>query len=122
VGRADSARTVVNGAVQLLTPPLWVTREAQKSMQYVAEHGVAAADLPDERALLTLTDPVTGGSRAVATRAQLRALGVSTWSHEVTLARETLRDPRWRQQNLDLAVATKWLLGDQESCTFGLSG
>lgn len=120
VGRAHAARTVVNGSLELLTPPLWITRQAQESMQFGAENGVAAADLPIERRLATLTDPVTGGSRAVVTREQLRPLGVTTWSTSVTLQRQLLRDPRWRQRNLDLAVAAKWLLGDRRERTFGL--
>ncbi|MEZ5090771.1 MAG: glycosyltransferase [Micropruina sp.] len=121
IGRPDAAGTVTSSSLELLTPPLWISREAQKSMLLASEDGVAAPDLPDERRLLVLTDPVTGGSRAVLTRAQLRPLGVTTWSTSVTLVRKTLRTMRWQPEHQDLAVAGRWLLGEERTRTFGLA-
>ena len=121
IGRPDAGSDVARTSLQMLTPPLWISREAQKSMLLASQEGIAAADLPPERQLQVLTDPITGGSRAVLTLAQLRPLGVTTWSKQVKLARKTLRTMRWQPDNLDLAIAGKWLLGDDKVRTFGLA-
>jgi len=121
IGRPNAGRTVVETSMQLLARPLWISREAQKSMLQASQEGVAAVDLPVERRIHTLTDPVTGGSRAVVTQAQLRILGVTTWSKEVKLDRKTLRSIRFQPEHLDLAIAGKWLLGEEKTGTFGLA-
>ena len=121
IGRPDAGSDVARASLQMLTPPLWISREAQKSMLLASQEGIAAADLPPERQLQALTDPITGGSRAVLTLAQLRPLGVTTWSKQVKLARTTLRTMRWQPDNLDLAIAGKWLLGDDKVRTFGVA-
>ena len=121
IGRPNAGRTVVETSLQLLARPLWISREAQKSMLQASKDGVAAVDMPTERRLHTLTDPITGGSRALVTQAQLRILGVTTWSKQVKLDRQTLRSIRFQPEHLDLAVAGKWLLGDDKSGTFGLA-
>ena len=121
IGRPHAGRTVAEASLQMLTPPLWISREAQKSMLLASQEGIAAADLPAERRLQVLTDPVTGGSRAVLTQTQLRPLGVTSWSKQVKLSRKTLRTMRWQPDNLDLAVAGKWLLGDDKVRIFGVA-
>ena len=121
IGRPDAGRSVAMASLELLTPPLWISREAQKSMLQASRDGIAAVDLPSERQLQTLTDPVTGGSRAVMTRAQLRPLGVGDRSSSVHLVRRELRSLRWQPENLDLTVAGRWLLADDRSRRFGLA-
>lgn len=122
IGRADAARTIVDASLSASMPPLWISREAKKSMLAAAEEGIATSELQDDRRLLTLTDQETGGSRAVLTYAQLRELGVTTWSREVTLTRDGGLSSRLRAdpQRLDLEVSAQWLLGDGGSRVYGL--
>ena len=47
--------------------------------------------------------------------------GVTTWSTSVTLVRKTLRTMRWQPEHQDLAVAGRWLLGEERTRTFGLA-
>lgn len=121
IGRPDAGRTVAKAALEVLAPPLWISREAQKAMLLASEEGIPVADLPADRRLRTLTDPVTGASLAVATEAQLRPLGVTSWSTSVRMPRKALRALRWQPDNLDLVVTGRWLLGGERSLIFGLS-
>jgi processive 1,2-diacylglycerol beta-glucosyltransferase len=121
IGRPDAGATVAKGSLEVLTQPLWISREAQKAMLLASEEGIPAADLPDGRRLRTLTDPATGASLAVVTQAQLRPLGVTTWSTSVRVARRALRALRWQPDNLDLVVTSRWLLGGERSRIFGLA-
>ncbi|MBK8446033.1 MAG: galactosyldiacylglycerol synthase [Micropruina sp.] len=121
IGRPRAGEMVVKGSLELLTPPLWISREAQRSMLQASQDGSAVVDLEPARQLRTLTDPVTGGSLAVVTRGQLSALGVTTWSRSVTLSRSSLKSLRWQTENIDLAVSGRWLLGDARSREFGLA-
>ncbi|MFT4297072.1 MAG: glycosyltransferase [Micropruina sp.] len=121
IGRPDAGQIVAKGSLEVLTQPLWISREAQKSMLLASEEGMPAADLPDERKLQTLTDPTTGASLGLLTRAQLRPLGVTSWSTSVRISRRTLRTLRWQPDNLDLVVTSRWLLGGERSRIFGVS-
>ena len=120
IGRPHAARTVAESSQDLLMPPLWISREAQRSMLQASQDGFAVIDLEPAKQLRTLTDPVTGGSLAVMTRGQLSALGVTTWSKGVTLSRASLKKLRWQPENIDLAVSGRWLLRGVRSREFGL--
>ena len=120
IGRPNAGRTVAEGSMELLTPPLWISREAQRSMLMASQEGTAVIDLEPWRQLRTLTDPATGGSLAVVTRGQLTALGVTTWSTSVTLSKASLKTRRWQSEHLDLAVSARWLLKGVKSREFGL--
>ena len=120
IGRPQAGRTVAKGSLEVLTQPLWISREAQKAMLEASEEGIPAADLPEERRLRTLTDPATGASLAVVTRTQLQPLGVTTWSTSVRVSRRALRALLWQPDNLDLVVTCRWLLGEERSRLFGL--
>ena len=120
IGRPNAGRTVAQGSLELLTPPLWISREAQRSMLLASQEGTAVVDLEPWKQLRTLTDPVTGGSLAVVTRGQLSALGVTAWSTSVTLSRSKLKALRWQSENLDLGVSARWLLKGVRSREFGL--
>lgn len=117
VGRPDAGREVA--AVTLATPsePLWISRDAQKVMQVIVEHGESALDLPEHR-LRTLVDPASGASVGLFTAAQLEPIGVQEWSRTVQVSRDSLRSLRWRSENLDLASAGRWLLRDQPERVF----
>lgn len=39
----------------------------------------------------------------------------------MTLVRKTLRTMRWQPEHQDLAVAGRWLLGEERTRTFGLA-
>lgn len=121
IGRPEAARTVAEGSLELLTPPLWISRDAQRSMLQASQDGSAVVDLEFAKQLQTLIDPVTGGSLAVMTRSQLSALGVTTWSRTLTLSRTSLKSLRWQPENLDLAVSGRWLLHGARSREFGLA-
>ena len=120
IGRPQAGRTVATGSLEVLTQPLWISREAQKAMLQASEEGIPAADLPEERRLRTLTDPATGASLAVVTRAQLQPLGVTAWSTSVRVTRKALRALLWQPDNLDVVVTCRWLLGEERSRLFGL--
>ena len=121
IGRPDAARTVASGSLQVLTQPLWISREAQKAMLLASEEGIPVADLPAARSLRILTDHTTGTSRAVLTLAQLDPLGAKSWSTSVRLTRRGLRALRWRPEHQDVVVAGRWLLGDARSHVFGVA-
>ncbi|MFT3861009.1 MGDG synthase family glycosyltransferase [Micropruina sp.] len=120
IGRPNAGQSVVEGSLELLTPPLWISRDAQRSMLQASQDGSAVVDLEPAKQLQTLTDPITGGSLAVMTRGQLSTLGVTTWSTSVTIARSSLKRLRWQTENIDLAVSGRWLLHGAKSRDFGL--
>jgi len=120
IGRPQAGRTVADSSQQLLTPPLWISRDAQRSMLHASQDGSAVVDLEPSKQLRTLTDPATGGSLGVMTRGQLSALGVTTWSKSVTLNRASLKKLRWQPENIDLAISGRWLLHGARSLEFGL--
>ncbi|MFT4216306.1 MAG: glycosyltransferase [Micropruina sp.] len=121
IGRPDAGHAVATDSLASPVQPLWIGREAKKSMLLAGEEGIPAADLPDERMLRSLTDPVTGASLALVTQAQLRPLGVTDWSTSVRVSRKALRALVWQPDNLDLVVTCRWLLGAERSRIFGLS-
>lgn len=119
IGRPDAGSDVARTSLQMLTPPLWISREAQKSMLLASQEDRSRRPAP-ERQLQVLTDPITG-DRGPCSPGAAAAMGVTTWSKQVKLARKTLRTMRWQPDNLDLAIAGKWLLGDDKVRTFGLA-
>ncbi len=120
IGFPDAARTIAEQSLAAETPPLWISREAQKSISQAVEDGLAAADLDPSSRLRTLRDPDGGGSLAVFTEAQLGAIGVTGATRSVDLSERIIKALRWQPENLDLAIAGKWLLGDASGQSFGL--
>ncbi|MDQ7993358.1 MAG: hypothetical protein REI45_11855, partial [Propionicimonas sp.] len=121
IGHPDAARIVAEGSLALANRPLWISRDAQRAMQLAGKDGVAVADLPAGNQLRTLTDPRTGASVAVVTGAQLEAVGAIPASRSLELALPTVKALHWQPENLDLAMAGKWLLDDAPVREFGLS-
>ncbi|MGC3956074.1 MAG: glycosyltransferase [Propionicimonas sp.] len=120
IGFPDAARTIAEQSLAAPAAPLWISRDAQKSISKAGEDGVAAVDLPDGARLRTLADPATGESLAVFSQAQLEILGVTPLSRMVELDVQTVKALRWQPENLDLAVAGKWLLGEADARAFSL--
>ena len=120
IGFPHAARTIAERALSVAVPPLWISRDAQKSISRAGEDGVAADDLEPGSQLRTLCDQETGDSLAVFTQAQLEILGVTPLTRTVELDVQTVRALRWQPENLDLAVAGKWLLGEDDVRDFGL--
>jgi processive 1,2-diacylglycerol beta-glucosyltransferase len=120
VGRPDAGRDVARTSLAAAPEPLWISRDAQRAMLQAAEDGVAAVDVEAEQRLRTLVDPETGASVALLTQAQLEVLGARDWSTSVNLALPFLNALRWQPENLDLASAGRWLLGDREERTLAL--
>jgi len=121
IGRPDAARTVAEVSLGLAERPLWISRDAQRSMQLASKDGVGVADLPQVNQLRTLTDRGTGASVAVVTGAQLEAVGAIPASRSLDLALPTVKALHWQSENLDLAMAGKWLLDDAPHREFGLA-
>lgn len=119
VGRPDAARSVGEVSLALTGPPLWISRDAQKSMQAAGKDGIAVEDLPPETQLRTLTDEARA-SVAVCTSEQLVAVGAIATSRSLVLARSAIRTLVWKPENLDLALTGRWLLNDAPSREFGL--
>ena len=120
IGFPHAAQTIAERSLAAPAVPLWISRDAQKSISKAGEDGIAAVDLEAGAQLRTLRDRETGGSLAVFTQTQLEILGVTPLSRAVELDVRTVKSLRWQPENLDLAVAGKWLLGDTESQLFSL--
>ncbi|MEA5053541.1 MAG: glycosyltransferase [Propionicimonas sp.] len=118
IGFPQAARTIAERSLAVLAPPLWIGRDAQKSISKAGEDGIAAADL-DTR-LRTLHEPDTGASLAVLTEEQLGVVGVTPLTRSIELDLPAIKALRWQPENLDLAAAGKWLLGDTPSREFSL--
>lgn len=120
VGRPSAGRDVAATSMAAGVEPLWIGREAQRAMLQSVEGGVAAVDAASEHRLRTLVDPDTGASVALLTQPQLEALGARDWSTTVHLALPFLNALRWQPENIDLASAGRWLLGDRQERTLDL--
>ncbi|MBK9159943.1 MAG: glycosyltransferase [Propionibacteriaceae bacterium] len=120
VGRPNAARTAAEVTLGLTAPALWITRDAQRAMQKAFKDGVAVVDLPLESQLRTLTDAESGVSLAVFTAAQLEVVGAIPTSRTLSLSNKVMKTLDWKQENLDLALAGRYVLGGEESKVFGL--
>ncbi|MFZ0531334.1 MAG: glycosyltransferase [Propionicimonas sp.] len=118
IGRVDAAARVADSALTGDLPPLWISRNAQKSIQRVGTDGIAVSELPGGSVLRRLVDPETGGSRALVTEAELGVLGVAPGRNTVELSRTWLRALQWQPENLTLAMAGKWMLDGADTATF----
>jgi processive 1,2-diacylglycerol beta-glucosyltransferase len=114
VGRPDAGRDVAQKSLAETGEPLWISRDAQRSMLVSGEQGVAASDLDDARRLRTLRDVTTGRSLAVVTQGQLAVLGAREGATSIHLALPLLNALRWQPENFDLATTGRWLLGPAE--------
>ncbi len=117
VGRPNAGRDVAQKSLAITGEPLWISREAQRSMLLSGEQGVAASDLPDAQRLKTLRDPATGLSLALVTQGQLEVLGARPGATSAHLALPWLNALRWQPENFDLATTGRWLLGTSEERT-----
>lgn len=117
VGRPDAGRDVAQKSLAITGEPLWISRDAQRSMLLSGEQGVAASDLPDAQRLKTLRDPATGLSLALVTQGQLEVLGARPGATSAHLALPWLNALRWQPENFDLATTGRWLLGTSEERT-----
>ena len=120
IGFPGAAGTVAEGSLAAPEAPLWISRDAQKSISKAGEDGIAAVDLEPDARLRTLRDPATGASLAVFTQSQLEILAVTPLTRTIELNLPTVKALRWQPENLDLAVAGKWLLDEQDARTFAL--
>ncbi len=121
VGRPYAGRDVARKSLDERGEPLWISRDAQRSMLLSSEQGVAASDLDDARRLRTLRDTTTGRSLALVTQGQLAVLGAREGAASVHLALPLLNALRWQPENFDLATTGRWLLGNSEERTVALS-
>jgi len=117
VGRPNAGRDVARKSLSITGEPLWISRDAQRSMLLSGEQGVAATDLADAKRLKTLRDPATGHSLALVTQGQLEVLGVRPGVTSAHLALPWLNALRWQPENFDLATTGRWLLGNNEQRT-----
>ena len=120
VGRPDAGGDVAQISLALTGEPLWISREAQRSMLLAGEQGVAAADLADAKRLRTLRDLATGQSLALVTQGQLEVLGVHPGVSSAHLALPWLNALRWQPENFDLATTGRWLLDATDERTVAI--
>ncbi len=121
IGHPGAARTVAEVSLGLSSRPLWISRDAQRSMQLAGKEGVAAEDLPAANRLRTLTDPQTGASVAVVTASQLEPMETREASTSLELTQPKVRALLLRPDILDLALAARWLLDGEPRREFGLT-
>lgn len=114
IGRPLAGRDVARRSLDEAGPSLWISRNAQRSMLKAGEQSVAAADLDRPLRLRTLSDPETGRSLAVVTRAQLDELGAIPGATSVKLSRSLFNALRWQPEYFDLVTTGRWLLGERE--------
>ncbi|MFT4108460.1 MGDG synthase family glycosyltransferase [Propionicimonas sp.] len=117
VGRPDAGHRVATTSLACGPEPLWISRDAQRSMMQSVEDGVAALDAEGDRRLRTLRAPETGESVALVTEAELEVLGVREWSRSVQLVGTRLNALRWQPENFDLASTGRWLLDHRDERT-----
>ena len=120
VGRPDAAHDVAQTSLASTGEPLWISRDAQRSMLASGEQGVAASDLSDQTRLRTLRDADTGRSLALVTQGQLDVLGTQPGATRAHLALPWLNALRWQPENFDLATTGRWLLGPAEERTIAI--
>lgn len=120
VGRPNAGRDVVQTSLALTGEPLWISRDAQRSMLLSGEQGVAASDLADAKRLRTIRDPGRGLSLALVTQGQLEVLGARPGATSAHLALPWLNALRWQPENFDLATTGRWLLGSSEERTVAI--
>ncbi len=114
IGRPNAGRDVAITSLAADPAPLWISRDAQRSMLQAGEQGVAPSDLEPGRRLCTLSDLASGGSLAVVTRGQLEVLGQPPGATTARLALPWLNALRWQPENVDLATTGRWILGTAE--------
>ncbi len=121
IGRPYAARQVAQDALAETGAPLWISREAQRSMLQAGELGVAAADLEPALRLATLLDAETARSLAVVTLPELDGLGAVPGADTVLLRRSQLNTLRWQPEKFDLVTTGRWLLGESEERLVGVA-
>jgi processive 1,2-diacylglycerol beta-glucosyltransferase len=120
IGRPDAAGVVARTCAELAAPALWISREAQRSIQRLSNEGTDVLATPDAERLHTLYDLDTGASLALVAEDELATLGVSALASKVELSLTQLRALRWQPEYYTLATAGIWLLGESETRTLGV--
>ncbi len=113
IGHADAAEVVARLSIDAVSLPLWVSRDAQKLMSQVSEHGEPIE--PDSDRVKVLCDPDTGDSLALVAASELAALGATPGAARVELGKTHLRALRWQPDRVALAAAGKWVLGKADT-------
>lgn len=121
IGHPDAATTIATTSATLDLPPLGISRDAQKLIQQAFSDGVEVLADSAERRLHTVYDPASGRSIALASDAELAAVGAPPGSTQVELTRPFLKALRWQPEHSTLATHAQWLLGDAESRVLGIS-
>lgn len=120
IGHPDAAATIAATSARLDLPPLGISRDAQKLIQQAFSDGVEVLADSAERRLHGVYDLDTGHSVALASDAELAAVGAPPGSTEIELTRPFLKALRWQPEHSTLATHATWLLGDADSKVFGI--
>jgi processive 1,2-diacylglycerol beta-glucosyltransferase len=115
IGHPDAARTVAERAQSLPFAPLWISKEAQRTIKRLSADG-EPMDEGLGRPLRTVIDQQTGSSIAVITEDELVLLGGDPRTTSLTLTRTRLRVLRWQPDYYAIATAGMWLLDGADSC------
>jgi processive 1,2-diacylglycerol beta-glucosyltransferase len=120
IGHPDAAAVVARIAEGLSGPALWISREAQRSIQRISNEGTDGASVLDSERLRTLYDLESGASLALVVEGELATLSAAAHASKVELSRTHLRALRWQPEYYTLATAGSWLLGNAESRMLGV--
>lgn len=120
IGHPDAAATIAGTSTMLDLPPLGISRDAQKLIQEALGEGVEVLADSAERRLHAVYDPDTGHSVALASDAELAAVGAPPGSRQVELTRPFLKALRWQPEHSTLATHATWLLGEAETRVLGI--
>lgn len=120
IGRPDAAAVVAGTSLALTTKSLWISREAQRTIQRIADEGQNGPSATLGNRLRTLVDPRSGVSLALVVDSELTMLGALAGADAVELSRSKLKLLRWHPEYYTLATAAMWLLGESETLTIGL--
>ncbi|MBN9105499.1 MAG: glycosyltransferase [Propionibacteriaceae bacterium] len=120
IGHPDAAAIIAASATSLDLPPLGISRDAQKLIQQAFSDGIEVLADSAERRLHSIHDLDTGHSVALASDAELAAVGAPPGSTQFELSRPFLKALRWQPEYSTLATHATWLLGDADSRVLGI--
>jgi processive 1,2-diacylglycerol beta-glucosyltransferase len=120
VGHPDAATTIAATSTRLDQPLLAISRDAQKLIQKAFADGIDSLAGTAEERLHTIYDIQTGHSIALASDAELTAVGARPGAPDMVLSRTFLKALRWQPENSTLASHAMWLLGDEETQVLGI--
>jgi len=120
IGHPDAAATVAAMATALDLPLLGISRDAQKLIQKAFSEGAEVVADSAERMLHTVYDIDKGCSVALASDAELAAVGPAMVAGRLELSRAFLKALRWQPEYSTLAAHAIWLLGNADSRVLGV--